>query len=84
MGALAFVGGIAAQFRQHGYPVDSSYDTSLRWIVRYEESLHYQDDEDGTLHPNWYGQRVYAQRLAEEITPRLPPLSQSQSPPSRP
>lgn len=63
-----FVGGIAEQFRTHGYCADD------HWVVRAEESHCRQGNFDGTLHPNAEGHEVYRSQLVLQMGPRVAPL----------
>ncbi len=59
------VGGITQQFRAHGYCAND------RWIRQYEESMEFQRDENGTMHPNQKGHDAYAKVLVARIRPAL-------------
>lgn len=51
-----FVGNIADEFRGHGYcAIDN-------WVVRYDQSIVSQNNQDGTMHPNALGHDVYGRR----------------------
>jgi hypothetical protein len=60
-----YVGGIAAQFRGHGYCADD------HWIVRLGESVSEQHNEFGAFHPNRTGQLVYRRALFSDLRASL-------------
>lgn len=64
-----YVGGILDKFGgnspdgvAHGFCADDK-----RWVNTSRDSLKYQGDKDGTVHPNSEGYLWYAQRLVEEM-----------------
>ena len=73
-----YVGGIASQFRTHGYC------STNPWVVRLGESLSKQDDEFGAFHPNRAGQVVYGDALYTHIAglAQVPPTAVSDAAPS--
>ena len=60
-----YVEGITAQFAKHGYCAQD------HWIVHLEESIWFQGDAHGTLHPNLAGHLTYADRLFGSLVRRL-------------
>jgi len=60
-----YVGGVAAQFRTHGYCAGE------RWIMRLHESVLLQGDVFGALHLNAAGQRCYGEALLNDLLVRL-------------
>jgi len=59
------VGGIYKGFHNHGYCA------TLHWIVRLEESIDRQGDQNGAFHPNGPGHTFYGQQIAAAVLPRL-------------
>jgi subtilisin-like proprotein convertase family protein len=57
-----FVDGIAADFQTHGYAAGDQ-----RWINTFEDSLHYQGDVVGPLHPNAAGYQDIANRIVQQM-----------------
>lgn len=57
-----YVGGIASEFRTHGYCADDK-----RWARTFNDSWKVQGDQFGTAHPNAEGHAAYAKRLVEEL-----------------
>lgn len=57
------VGGIAAAFGKAGYCADDAN----RLVRRMDESLGLQHNEQGTMHPNFKGHGVYANRIADAM-----------------
>lgn len=62
-----YVGGIAADFEQHGICAPDEH----RWVRRFGESVRAQRDWLGTLHPNEEGHRRIARHVALAIAPTL-------------
>jgi hypothetical protein len=56
-----FVGGINAQFRDHGYCATDP------WVVSIQESFTNQGDKNGAFHPNNAGQAAYGVALAGAV-----------------
>jgi len=66
------VGGIAADFLEHGYCVGSSGE---RWVVSFPESITTQGDYSGTAHPNNLGHKNYATHIVEAINTWTLPIT---------
>jgi hypothetical protein len=93
-----YVGGIADQFRGSLDGKGHGYCASDAWIRNASDSFFMQGpfwmndyiapiifpkvSTKGTLHPTARGHQVYAQRLREEILPRLNPVAPGTPPPS--
>ncbi len=60
-----YVGGIAQQFKQHGYCAGD------HWVVQLGESTEGQDDINGAFHPNRAGQQVYGSALFADLRATL-------------
>lgn len=61
-----YVGGIVEGFAGHGYCMgDSSF------FIGAEESCLHQGDFDGTMHPNFFGHRVYERSVATSLRAHL-------------
>ena len=60
-----FVGGIQDPYRAHGYCAFS------RWVVKFSDSMVFQGDPNGALHPNAPGHELYGNRIADELTADL-------------
>jgi hypothetical protein len=56
---------IVEQFATHGYCASDN------WTIRYDQSLSFQGDHKGTMHPTEVGHRVYRDRLVQAIQPLL-------------
>ena len=72
-----FVSGIAADFERHGICAGDE-----RWVRQLEESVIFQGDPLGTLHPNEEGQRRIARRVVTPLADELgfgPPASLSET-----
>jgi hypothetical protein len=61
-GILDKFGGNSPEGVAHGFCADDK-----RWVNTSSDSLKYQGDKDGTVHPNSEGYLWYAQRLVEEM-----------------
>jgi lysophospholipase L1-like esterase len=61
-----FVDGIAADFERHGICAGDE-----RWVRRLEESVLFQGDPFGTLHPNEEGQRRIGRRVVTPLADQL-------------
>jgi len=62
-----FVGGIQAEFRQHGLCAERKES----WVNGLDASLENQGDYDGTMHPNIPGHETYKTALTSTITQAL-------------
>ena len=62
-----YVDGIAEGFRGHGY----CRSGSKRYFVTVSESCNGQGDFYGTMHPNEFGHKVYADRIAAALRRQL-------------
>jgi hypothetical protein len=61
------VTGTADAFAQHGYCAQD------HWVIQYHESFQNQGGEDGTMHPNRDGHKVYTDFLSQAMQPLLEP-----------
>jgi hypothetical protein len=65
-GILDKFGGNSPEGVAHGFCADEK-PGDKRWVNTSGDSLKYQGDKDGTIHPNSEGYLWYAQRLVEEM-----------------
>ncbi len=63
------VGGIEQGFINHGY----GGALPQRWVWLAEESIFLQGDHAGTAHPNVFGHKFYADRIARTLNQRTAP-----------
>jgi len=59
-----YLGGVMDRYATNGYCATNSF------IVNYDQSLAWQRNRDGVMHPNWWGHAVYADTLFNAFTGR--------------
>lgn len=57
-----YAGGIRSPFLTHGYCA-----APLNWVLTYTESMLVQGDQNGTIHPNVPGHRLYGDRIVATL-----------------